>query len=46
MHTDYFQDIFPAAIMKLITKFDQVDIIFDTYKKNRKNSLKAATQKK
>ena len=40
--TDYAEDIFSAAIRKQITKFDRVDIIFDTYKKY---SLKAATQK-
>lgn len=33
---------FSAAIKEEITQFDQIDIIFDTYKKN---SLKAATQK-
>ena len=41
--TDYAEDIFSAAIRKEITKFDRVDIIFDTYKKY---SLKAATRKK
>ena len=41
--TYYAEDIFSAAIRKEITKFDRVDIIFDTYKNN---SLKVATRKK
>ena len=41
--TDYAEDIFSAAFRKEITKFDRVDIIFDTCKKY---SLKAATRKK
>ena len=43
MFTDNADDIFSAAIRKEITKFDRIEIIFDTFKKN---SLKAATRKK